>query len=171
MKTTSVVVGSATFSQWIPVDSYINPISISLGCTISSGATLTYQVQHTFDSPWNMRQCVLSRSSTTATVTLADHGLVVGDSVLVEQAGAPFDGTFAVASVVDANSFTYTVLNSGSTGTYEGKIAPMRVFPHSSVTAKTTNSDGNYAYPVAAVRLNVTAYTSGKVTLNVTQGS
>jgi hypothetical protein len=40
-------------------------------------------------------------------------------------------------------------------------------FDHSTVTGKTANSDGNYAFPVMAIRLNVTAYTSGTATLKV----
>lgn len=169
MQTASVTVGSATFSSWVPVHSAQNPTGISLGCTISSGATLTYKVQHTFDNPSNLVDVAISRTTTTATVTYKDHGLVVGDSVIVEGAGAPFDGVYAVASIVDADSFTYTVANSGSTGTREGRLARCRVFDHSALTAKTANSDGNYSFPIAACRLVVTSYTSGKVTLTVRQ--
>jgi hypothetical protein len=42
-------------------------------------------------------------------------------------------------------------------------------FDHSTVTGKTVNSDGNYAYPVTAIRLNVTAYTSGSATLHIVE--
>lgn len=42
-------------------------------------------------------------------------------------------------------------------------------FDHSSVVSQTVNKDGNYAFPVAAVRLTVTAYTSGSVTLTLLQ--
>lgn len=42
-------------------------------------------------------------------------------------------------------------------------------FDHSTVTAQTANKDGNYAFPVTAVRLTVTAYTSGNVTLTLLQ--
>ena len=34
-------------------------------------------------------------------------------------------------------------------------------FPHSSLAAKTTNSDGNYAFPVRATRVTVNSSTSG----------
>src|SRR3990167_7449167 len=34
-------------------------------------------------------------------------------------------------------------------------------FDHTSIAAQTTDKDGNYAYPIRAVRLNVTAFTSG----------
>lgn len=41
-------------------------------------------------------------------------------------------------------------------------------FPNSTLTAQTTNKDGNYAYPVRAIRLNVTSGT-GKVVLTMVQ--
>lgn len=43
-------------------------------------------------------------------------------------------------------------------------------FDHSSITGKTANTDGNYAFPVKAVRLTLTAWTSGTCTLKVLQG-
>lgn len=173
MQTTYVVVGSQTTSAWIPIDKIRNPTSISLGCTITEGASATYKVQHTFDNAMATTDVgSITRVTTTATATVPEHGLSVGDSVIVEGAGAPFDGTYAVASVTNANVFTYTVANSGLTTAQVGaRIALLRVFDHASVTGKTTKSDGNYAYPVGAVRLNVTTYASGKVTLAVTQGA
>lgn len=42
-------------------------------------------------------------------------------------------------------------------------------FDHATLAAKTTSSDGNIVVPVAAVRLNVTAYTSGSVVMTVIQ--
>lgn len=40
---------------------------------------------------------------------------------------------------------------------------------NSGLTAKTASLDGNYLFPVTAVRLNVTAHTSGSATLTVIQ--
>lgn len=42
-------------------------------------------------------------------------------------------------------------------------------FDHATLTAKTASSDGNFAYPVTACRLNVAPYTSGTATINVVQ--
>jgi hypothetical protein len=42
-------------------------------------------------------------------------------------------------------------------------------FQNSSVTAQTASANGNYAFPVRAIRLNVTAYTSGSATLTLVQ--
>lgn len=38
-------------------------------------------------------------------------------------------------------------------------------FDHPTATGKSANWDDNYAFPVRGIRLNVTAYTSGTVTL------
>jgi hypothetical protein len=42
-------------------------------------------------------------------------------------------------------------------------------FQHSTVTAQSTNKDSNYAFPVRAIRLNVTANTAGTATLTLIQ--
>lgn len=42
-------------------------------------------------------------------------------------------------------------------------------FPNATLANKTASSDGNYVVPVTAIRLNVTAFTSGSVTITVIQ--
>ena len=42
-------------------------------------------------------------------------------------------------------------------------------FKHSTMAAKTTNFDGNYAFPIRAIRINNTAGT-GSTTLTILQG-
>ena len=42
-------------------------------------------------------------------------------------------------------------------------------FANAGITAQTGDKDGNYAAPVVAVRLNVTAWTPGSVTMTVIQ--
>lgn len=42
-------------------------------------------------------------------------------------------------------------------------------FDHATLAAKTTSSDGNIVVPVTALRLNVTLWTSGTVTMTVIQ--
>jgi len=42
-------------------------------------------------------------------------------------------------------------------------------YTNSGLGAKTASLDGNYAFPVTAVRLNVTAYTSGSATMTIIQ--
>ena len=43
-------------------------------------------------------------------------------------------------------------------------------FDHATLTGKTANADGTITNPVKAVRLNVTAYTNGTITLTILQG-
>lgn len=77
----------------------------------------------------------------------------------------PFNVGFAVVLTGVA---TYTVEH-----TFDdvlGGVTPTW-FPNSVVAAQTTNKDGNYAFPVRAIRLNVTAWTSGNVTLTIVQGN
>lgn len=42
-------------------------------------------------------------------------------------------------------------------------------FPHESLVGQTANQDGNYAFPIRAVRVDVTAGT-GSVTMTIIQG-
>lgn len=59
-----------------------------------------------------------SRSSTTATVTQADHKLAVGDTlytVVSSDIAAIVVGAKTVATVPSANTFTFTCLNAGAT--------------------------------------------------------
>jgi len=105
MRPVRLTVSSQAASAICPMDQYISPFNVGLSVNLSSGATLTYTVQHTFDDV--------------------------------------FSPTF------DASTAKW--------------------FDHSSLAAKTASSDGNYAYPVSAIRLNVSAYTSGTATLNILQ--
>lgn len=173
MRPISTTLGAAGASSWLRINSKQIPFDLSFRVTLSSGAAMTYQVQHTFDDPEKRQNCSLARTTTTATLTLADHGSSVGDSVTVTGAEAPFDGTYAVATVVDANNVTYTVANSGATAaaTDVARVTVFRVAAHATVTGKTASDDGSqYTAPVQAIRLNITAYTSGKATLTALQG-
>lgn len=160
---TDTSVGGA--SGWIPVDWRQAPFSVSLHVDVQG--TGTYKVQHGFTN-WVKNVVKLARTTTTATLTYTNHGLQVGDSLIVEGAGAPFDGTYGVASVTDANNVTYTVANSGLTAS-EGRCLFVRVADHSTLTAKTASADGNYAFPVQMVRLNITSTGTGKYAFTVTQ--
>lgn len=171
-----VTLSSATFSPWIklnwrPTASY----AIGLGVLLTSGASLTYSVQHTFDNIYvPTKEWSGSRTTTTVTVTKTAHGMSVADWVQVDApATAPFAGTFAIAAITDADNFTYTVANSGATSVVWGSadIHTARVLPHSTLAAKTASADGNYAFPAIACRLIISSYTSGSATLTVVQSS
>lgn len=64
---------------------------------------------------------------------------------------------------------TFDVLGDGTNGTTTPANA--KWFDHPTVAAETTDQDGNYAYPIYALRLNVTAYTAGTATITVLSAS
>ncbi len=157
---------------WEPVNRQQTAFAIGLGVFLSSGATLTYSIQHTFDDPTLNYPITISRSGTTATVIMQQHLLSVGDSVVIVNSGdSNLDGTHEVATVVDANTFTYTVANTGATVSAPQAVAtPYRVYNHASLVNQTVRADGNYAFPIQAFRLIVSSYTSGTVTAIAIQG-
>lgn len=56
-----------------------------------------------------------TRSTTTATVTAPNHGLIVGEYAYIDWSGGtnPTDNFYQVVTVADANTFTVTVVNAG----------------------------------------------------------
>lgn len=93
--------------------------------------------------------------------------------------------TSSAAIPVDNRAATFAigigcVVNGGGTLTYKvqhtfddvfnSAVTPTW-FDHSVIAAQTANKDGNYAFPIQAVRLTVTAYTSGSVTATFLQAS
>ncbi|MGH8858695.1 MAG: hypothetical protein ACREXG_11830, partial [Polaromonas sp.] len=69
-------------------------------------------------SPKNIS--TITRSGSTATVTLAGHGYVTGQTVTIAGADQPEYNGAKVITVVDANTFTYTVTTSESPPTAAG---------------------------------------------------
>lgn len=75
---------------------------------------------------------------------------------------------FAVGfGVVMTGTLTYKIQHTFD-DIQDSSVSPT-AFDHPDVTGETTNQDGNYAFPVRAIRLNVTAYTNGSATLTVIQ--
>lgn len=78
----------------------------------------------------------------------------------------PFSVGFAVVLTGVATysvEHTFDDILAGATPTW---------FPNATVAAATASANGNYAFPVTAIRLNMTAYTSGVgAQLTVLQGS
>jgi len=173
MRPVKITQGALGSTLWTLLDKQQAPFSVGLGAMITSGASLTYTVQYTYDDPGAApRRVLVSRTTTVATVTDPDHRLSVGDNVIVAGTGsAVLDGSFDVATVVDANNYTYTVANSGPTADINAStVVSMRVYSITALAAQTTRKDANLITPVMAVRLNVSVYASGKVDLDIVQG-
>lgn len=167
---------AAGYTPWVPINRLQTSFNVGLAVVLSSGASLTYSVEYTLDDPRNpanlTQQFTLSRTTTVLTVVKALHALSVGDWVnLYGNGGAPLDGEFQVASVVDANTFTVTVANSGlSAGNGVGWLQTMRATSLAAMAAKTATVASSLTFPVIATRLHVSTYGSGTADFNVIQG-
>ncbi len=71
--------------------------------------------------------------------------------------------------VVVSGTLTYTVEHTFD-DIQDPSVTPT-AFDNAGLVSQTANNDGNYAFPVRAIRLNVTAFTSGDATLTIIQGS
>ena len=186
MRPVQVITGATGPSGWVEIDYLQKAFAVGFLCTVG-GATapsMIYKIQAGFYSGNYDTELTLTRSTTTATLTFkaaytdpntqaawVNHGLSTTDSIVVNGAGAPFDGTFQVASVTDSRVITYTVLNSGATTAAPGfRVARMFVSDHPIVTGATGSTAGNYAYPINYVRTNITTFGSGSLTLSLNQG-
>jgi hypothetical protein len=78
---------------------------------------------------------------------------------------APFNVGFGVT--IGAGVLTFKVQHTFDN--VQDSTVTATAFDHPDVTGKTVNTDGNYAFPIRAVRLNVTAYTSGTAVLTLIQ--
>ena len=85
-----------------------------------------------------------SQSGTTVTVAATAHGLLAGSSINVDAtSGTAVDGIYTVATVTNANTFTYT---AGTSLTTSGNITLLRNTIRASfnVSSITDNGTGDY---------------------------
>jgi hypothetical protein len=178
MRITQQGLSAVGVAPWIPHDTYQTPPAITLAGFVSSGANLTWGVQFTCDdvSPNAARLVLLSQTTTVITITDNGydgngHGLSVGDSVTIQGSGyANIDGSYSVTSVTSASVYTLTSLVSQSANSNQAQVITARVFTHAVLTGENGRAVSNYAWPVKASRLQVTAYVSGRAYLEVVQG-
>lgn len=178
MKPQSVSVSSATTSAWVPLDRAQAAFGVGFNVDLNSTASgITFSIQHTFDDLGKKQIGTISRTLNTVTITTgAVHNLNTGDSVVVLNANqlmnsTGLDGQYTV-TVSSPTVFTYTSAVSGTVNTSGMAIEMilLRVQSHSSIVGSTASVDGNYAFPITAMRLNLTAWTAGTATLTVNQG-
>lgn len=81
----------------------------------------------------------------------------------------PFN--IGIGTIVNSTAVTFSVEHTWDyTGSSAFISSNATWFPNTGITAKSTNTDGNYAYPVSAIRLTTTsASTGGTVTLKLIQ--
>lgn len=169
MRPVRVRLGAAGYSAWIAMNRYPSSFTVALGLAFSSNKNLTANVQYALD-PLVEQPCSITRSTTTATLTLVNHGLSVDDSIIVSCAGAPLSGEYTVAGVTSQDVITYTVANSGVAAAVDAKVIPLRVQLHPVLQTITADADSNFSAPPTVARLYVSSYTAGYVDLNVISG-
>lgn len=82
----------------------------------ASTGTLYGVQQENIESPYDFLTGTYSQSGTTVTVTATAHGLAIGNTVYIEiTSGNGVEGTYTVATVPNANTFTYTAGTSLTT--------------------------------------------------------
>lgn len=69
--------------------------------------------------------------------------------------------------IVVSGTVTYTIEHTFDE-VFDPNVTPT-AFAHSTLASQTTNKDGNYAFPIRAIRINNTAGT-GTTTLTILQG-
>jgi hypothetical protein len=120
-----------------------------------------------------------SQSGTTVTVTATSHGLIAGNSINIDiTSGTGVDGIYTVATVVDANTFTYT---AGTSLTTSGNATLLRssIRASGNVTSITDNGTGDYTvnftnampdvnYAVVGSVVSASAAASVQITTNAT---
>jgi hypothetical protein len=163
--------GATGYTSWHPVP---RPGDRAPGTEITLGViidgTCTYKGQYCVDDLQPTIPLLITRSGTTATATHDGSRLVTaGDTVVVRDSLAPFLGTYEVATVPSTTTFTFTVANSGPTAGTPAKCALLHPFDHPTLTGKTTSDVGTIAFPVTAVRLNITSWTSGSAQMTILQ--
>jgi hypothetical protein len=155
-----ITVQAAEIGKWIP----LNRRSFgTVGFTVApqEGAGGTYSVEFTEREIQRGPKVVgISRTATVLTIPLVNHGLTVGDSVvLYSSRDGDYEGVYQVASVVDLDSITVAVPDAGQTAPYSNVI-PLKVDVMTDFDAATGKESGNIFASVTAVRLNCTNSTT-----------
>lgn len=94
---------------------------------------------------------------------LTQTGVGASAAAVMNLNATPFNVGFGV---VLTGSATYTVQHSFDDPASTTGLVTW--FDHPTITGKTANADGNYAFPVSAIRINVTADV-GKATMTIIQ--
>lgn len=168
-------------SPWLLVDNRRHGTDFNLGIRVDlqTASNLTYSVEATKDRNALERvrgDLSIARVTTTATATLLAHGLKTGDSIIIYDTNftthnpeSNLEGLFTI-TVVDEDTFTYTVVDTGAAAANPARILTFSVHDLSpALTANTTADNDSLTEPVSAVRLNITAFTAGSAKLTVLQ--
>jgi hypothetical protein len=151
---TSTFTGAATLTGGVAGDFKMNSgygsVATAYGCRawVNFNGTANTNLSGTY-----------SQSGTTVTVTATAHGLIAGNSIYSDiTTGTAVDGVYTVATVTDANTFTYT---AGTSLTTSGNITLIRstIRASGNVSSVADNGTGDYTvnFTVAMVDVNYAA--------------
>jgi len=113
---------------------------------------------------------VASDGATTGNVEVGVDGTCESQWYVVNYRGQEFNVGFG-CEISSGGSLTYTVQHTFNNVLATGFIEDdATVYNNASVAGETTNQDGNYTNPPTAIRLAVTAYTSGSATIRIVSG-
>ena len=134
--------------------------------TTASGSAPSYSARAwvNFDGTANTNLTgTYSQSGTTVTVTATAHGLIAGNTVFADiTSGTGVDGDYTVATVTNANTFTYT---AGTSLTTSGNITIRRntIRGSGNVSSITDNGTGDYTvnFTTALADANYCAVVTG----------
>jgi phage-related protein len=124
-------------------------LEFSSGSAISGPYTVTTATSGSFVVVLSTQKGVYSRSGTTVTVNITEHGYVNGDVIAVEfRSGDAASGSYTIANVT-TNSFTVTTVASGTTeGSVEifypptnGNVAATQYFNANNTAVFVANDD------------------------------
>ena len=92
----------------------------------------------------NSTTATYTQSTTTITISSNSHGLAVGDSIIFDAtSGAGVDGTYQIATVPNANSFTFTASNSQTVTTSN---CTYKITPHVDLQTGRINYPNGYIF-------------------------
>jgi len=107
--------------------------------------------------PWRFTVTGIS-----STVGYPSSGVFVPDYYI-----RPFN--IGIGTICNTGAATFSVEHTFDDTSTTFISSALTWFPNTGITAKSTNTDGNYAYPVTGIRLNVTAGSTGTIQLVVIQ--
>lgn len=110
MRPITVTVGSQAASNAIPLDTYQDPVNVSIGVVLSAGASLTYSVQHTFDD-------VFAPGFDSSTATWFNNsGLTTKNTSLDGNYSVPATAVRLNVTIYTSGTATMTVIQAGMPG-------------------------------------------------------
>lgn len=161
-------------SPWIPGNSLQQNPNASVFAVLEQGGSGTFSIEHTFDPLLPALPITVSQSTTTITVTFAaEHGLRIGDGVIISGSGvATVDGQWVVAGITNTTVLTITSATSQTVAAVGCFAAALRVFtvPSGTLTSKTASAYGTYNFPVTGFRATCTVAGAGKLRVGVLIG-